>query len=149
MTCGSLKLIAGQVMDVEGEGAELGVDDLRRIHECKTAALLTTSIRLGAMSAGAEERHLAALTEFGSSLGLAFQVIDDILDVTQTTEVLGKSAGKDEASDKTTYPSVLGLEESRAEAARLTVNAHDALEVFGDDATVLRAIAAYLLDREY
>ena len=87
--------------------------------------------------------------DFGYNLGLAFQVIDDILDVTQSTEKLGKTAGKDEAANKATYPSILGLEESKAEAKRLTGKALAALEVFGDNGKNLEAIARYLLDREF
>lgn len=146
---GSRKLIGGQVMDLESEGKRLTKPRLVKIHEAKTAALLATSIRLGAMTANASASRLAALTAFGRALGLAFQVIDDILDVTQSTEVLGKTAGKDAAVDKATYPSVLGLDRSRKEAARLTRAAMDALLPFGKQATRLREIAAYLLDREY
>ena len=93
--------------------------------------------------------QLEALTDFGHALGLAFQVIDDILDVTQTSEKLGKTAGKDVAAQKATYPSVLGLEKSRAEADRLTRQAHDALKPFGKRADMLHALANYLLEREY
>lgn len=149
ITGGSKKLIGGQVLDLEGEGKELGEKDLIRIHENKTAALLTTSVRLGAMTANATPDKLEALTTFGYNLGLAFQVIDDILDVTQTTEVLGKTAGKDEAVDKSTYPAILGLEESRNEAARLTKKALNSLEVFGEKGARLEQIARYLLEREY
>jgi geranylgeranyl diphosphate synthase type II len=102
------------------------------------------------MSANADVKRLAAITEFGERLGLAFQVIDDILDVTQTSEILGKSAGKDVAAKKATYPAVIGLEKSRAEARRLTRLAHDALSVFrSDDAEPLHALANYLLERHY
>jgi geranylgeranyl diphosphate synthase type II len=146
---GSRKLIGGQVMDLEGEGKSLSLEELIRIHEAKTAALLTTSVRLGAMSAGADETQIAALTKFGHALGLAFQVIDDILDVTQTTENLGKTAGKDAAVAKVTYPSVMGLEESRAEAARLTAEALEALSVFGENGERLREIAERMLLREF
>lgn len=146
---GSRHLIAGQVMDLEGEGKPLDADALRAIHEGKTAALLTCCTRLGGMSAGGSPAQIDALTRFGHSLGLAFQVIDDILDVTQTSEKLGKTAGKDVAARKATYPSILGLDASRAEAARLTRQAHDALTVFGEAARPLRLIADYLLDREY
>ncbi len=149
ITGGSKKLIGGQVLDLEGEGKELGEKDLIRIHENKTAALLTTSVRLGAMTANATPDKLEALTTFGYNLGLAFQVIDDILDVTQTTEVLGKTAGKDEAVDKSTYPAILGLEESRNEAARLTKKALNSLEIFGEKGARLEQIARYLLEREY
>jgi geranylgeranyl diphosphate synthase, type II len=146
---GSRKLIAGQVADLEAEGRALNRAQVRSIHESKTAALLTTSVRLGAMSANATAKQLAAVTSFGHALGLAFQVIDDILDVTQTSEKLGKSAGKDLAAKKATYPAVLGLEKSRVEARRLTREAHTALKPFGENARVLRALADYLLAREY
>jgi geranylgeranyl diphosphate synthase type II len=146
---GSRWLIGGQVADLEGEGRRLGGTELRYIHRCKTAALLTASIRLGAMSANATPRQLAALTDFGQALGLAFQVIDDILDVTQTTEKLGKTAGKDVAATKATFPAIYGLEKSRAEARRLTTQAHTALRSFSAKATRLREIADYLLVREY
>jgi geranylgeranyl diphosphate synthase type II len=145
----SRKLIAGQVADLEAEGEKVTRAQLRYIHENKTAAILTTSVRLGAMSANATERELAAITKFGRALGLAFQVIDDILDVTQTSEKLGKSAGKDIAAHKATYPSVIGLEKSRAEAQRLTRKAHSALDVFGAKGARLHGLANYLLQREY
>ena len=149
ITGGSRKLIGGQVLDLEGEGKKLSKEELVRIHEAKTAALLTASVKLGGMSAQAEPEKLEALAKFGYSLGLAFQVIDDILDVTQTTEKLGKTAGKDEAVEKATYPSVIGLEESRIEAERLTGEALAALEIFGDQGFRLREIAEWMLGREY
>jgi geranylgeranyl diphosphate synthase type II len=145
----SRRLIAGQVADLEAEGKRINRAQLRFIHENKTAALIATSVRLGAMSANATARRLAAISEFGSALGLAFQVIDDILDVTQTSEKLGKSAGKDVAARKATYPAVLGLGRSRAEAQRLTRKAHAALISFGAKGERLREIANYLLQREY
>ncbi len=148
-TGGSRKLIGGQVMDLEGEGKKLTKRDLVRIHEAKTAALLTTSLRLGAMTANATSAKLEALTLFGHALGLAFQVIDDILDVTQSTEILGKTAGKDQAMEKSTYPAILGLIASRKEAARLTKAAMDALKPLGTKAARLQEIATHLLQREY
>jgi len=111
--------------------------------------MITTSVRLGAMSANADPKKLRAITKFGYALGLAFQVIDDILDVTQTSEKLGKSAGKDIAAQKATYPAVIGLEASRAEARRLTHAAQNALKIFGKEAELLRELANYLLAREY
>ena len=114
-----------------------------------TAALLTASVRLGGMAANATPHKLQALTDFGYNLGLAFQVIDDILDVTQSTEQLGKTAGKDAAVDKATYPAILGLEKSRQEAKRLTTKALAALKPFQKRALHLEEIARYLLDREY
>jgi geranylgeranyl diphosphate synthase type II len=146
---GSRWLIAGQVLDLEGEGQKITREQLKFIHRSKTAALLTTSIRLGAMSANATAAQLESLTAFGQSLGLAFQIIDDILDVTQTTEKLGKTAGKDVAATKATYPAVFGLDRSRAEAQRLTSEAHDALKSLGAKGATLREIADYLLAREY
>ena len=146
---GSEKLIAGQVADLEAEGRRINRAQLRYIHENKTAALLTASVRLGAMAANANAKQLAAITAFGRALGLAFQVIDDILDVTQTSEKLGKSAGKDVAAKKATYPAVIGLEKSRTEARRLTRQAHTSLKSLGEKAVVLRALADYLLAREY
>ncbi|MFN2475841.1 MAG: polyprenyl synthetase family protein [Chthoniobacterales bacterium] len=146
---GSRKLIAGQVADLEAEGKTITRAELRYIHQNKTAALLTTCLRLGAMSANATARELSAITDFGQSLGLAFQVIDDILDVTQTSEKLGKSAGKDVAAKKATYPAIIGLEKSRREAQRLTNQAHAALQMFGERAETLRALADHLLNREY
>ena len=150
VAAGSQKLIAGQVADLEAEGKNVKRDQLQFIHENKTAAILKSSVRLGAMSANAEARKLSAITRFGQRLGLAFQIIDDILDVTQTSEILGKSAGKDVAARKATYPAVIGLDKSRAEARRLTRQAHDTLSVFtGRDAEPLHALANYLLEREY
>jgi geranylgeranyl diphosphate synthase type II len=150
VAAGSQKLIAGQVADLEAEGKNVERRQLQFIHENKTSAILTTSVRLGAMSANADARKLSAITQFGQRLGLAFQVIDDILDVTQTSEILGKSAGKDVAAKKATYPGVIGLEKSRVEAKRLTREAHNALSIFGDrDAEALHALANYLLKREY
>lgn len=148
---GSRHLIGGQILDLEGEGSDvlLTPTQLNYIHKSKTAALLTTSIRLGAMTANATEKRMEALTVYGQSLGLAFQVIDDILDVTQTSEKLGKSAGKDEATNKSTYPALFGLDKSRKKAAQLTAKAHDALRPFGKKADRLHEIADYLLDRDY
>ncbi|MEP6602591.1 MAG: polyprenyl synthetase family protein [Spartobacteria bacterium] len=148
VAAGSEKLIAGQVADLEAEGKKTTRDGLRYIHENKTSAILTTSVRLGAMSANANPKQLAAITKFGRALGLAFQVIDDILDVTQTSEKLGKSAGKDVAAQKATYPAVIGLDASRKEARRLTKQAHSALSILRETEE-LHALANYLLEREY
>ena len=146
---GSRWLVGGQVADLEGEGRKISGDDLNYIHSCKTAALLTASVCLGAMSANASPPQFAMLTTFARCVGLAFQVIDDILDVTQPTEKLGKSAGKDVAAQKATYPAIFGLKKSRSVAKRLTRTAHAALEPFGKKADTLRALADYLLAREY
>jgi geranylgeranyl diphosphate synthase type II len=145
---GSLQLIAGQVADLEGEGKKISETDLRFIHERKTSALLCCSARVGGMSANCSPAQLAALTNFGYHVGLAFQVIDDILDVTQTSEQLGKTAGKDVAEQKATYPAIVGLERSRKIAGQLTDKAFAALKIFKGRASALEALAEYLLKRD-
>jgi geranylgeranyl diphosphate synthase type II len=145
---GSRQLIAGQVADLESEGKKISAGQLRYIHQRKTSALLCCSVRLGGMSANASDAQLNALTTFGHNIGLAFQIIDDILDVTQTSEQLGKTAGKDTAAAKATYPSIVGMEKSRALAAQLTRRAFRALNVFNGKAAALAALAQYLLQRD-
>jgi geranylgeranyl diphosphate synthase type II len=145
---GSLQLVAGQVADLEGEGKKLSIAELRYIHERKTSALLCCSVRLGGMSANCPPAQLAALTDFGYHVGLAFQVIDDILDVTQTSEQLGKTAGKDVAVQKATYPAIVGLEKSRKIATQLTNRAFAALKIFKGRAVALETLAEYLLKRD-
>jgi geranylgeranyl diphosphate synthase type II len=144
---GSRQLVAGQVADLEGEGRSISAAQLRYIHERKTSALLCCAVRLGGMSANCSPAQLKALTDFGYHVGLAFQIIDDILDVTQTSEHLGKSAGKDLKSQKSTYPALLGLAGAHREADRWTRRALGALEAFGDRGGTLRAIADHLLKR--
>lgn len=146
---GSRHLIAGQVIDLESEGKTLTPRALQFIHEAKTAALLRCSVRLGGMSANASRAKLKALSDFGHALGLAFQVIDDILDVTQSTEKLGKTAGKDLTAVKATYPALFGLERSRHIAKRLTAKAQAALKPFGKKNAILLALADSMLSREY
>jgi geranylgeranyl diphosphate synthase type II len=145
---GSLQLIAGQVADLEGEGKRISARQLRYIHERKTSALLCCSVRLGGMSANCMPAQLKALTDFGYHVGLAFQVIDDILDVTQTSEKLGKTAGKDTKAKKATYPSIVGLERSRKIAEQLTERAFASLKSFRGKAVALEGLAEYLLRRD-
>jgi geranylgeranyl diphosphate synthase type II len=145
---GSLQLIAGQVADLEGEGKKTSASQLKYIHERKTSALLCCSARLGGMSANCSAAQLKALTDFGYNVGLAFQIIDDILDVTQTSEKLGKTAGKDTRAQKATYPSIVGLEKSRKVAAQLTDRAFAALKPFKGKAAALEALADFLLKRD-
>jgi geranylgeranyl diphosphate synthase type II len=145
---GSLQLVAGQVADLEGEGKKTSAAQLKYIHERKTSALLCCSVRLGGMSANCTAAQLRALTDFGYHVGLAFQVIDDILDVTQTSEQLGKTAGKDTKAQKATYPAIVGLETSRKIAAQLTDKAFAALKVFKGKAVALEALAEFLLKRD-
>jgi geranylgeranyl diphosphate synthase type II len=146
---GSLGLIAGQVLDLDSEKKRIPLKKLVEIHRAKTGALITTSLRLGAMSAGADARTLSHLTKFGRALGLAFQVIDDILDIVSTKEKLGKSIGKDQSSGKATYPRLLGLAGARREADRLTRAARSALRPLGSRAHALLAIADALLRRDH
>lgn len=146
--CGSQGLIAGQVADMEGEKKKLKLGELKYIHTHKTADLIACSLKLGAMSANATERTLKIFEKFGQQLGLAFQVIDDILDVTQPSEKLGKSAGKDIQAEKATYPAILGLTKAQKEADRLTQAALKELRPLGPKAKRLEEIAHYLLKRE-
>src|SRR4029077_12134786 len=129
------------------EGKRISANQLKYIHERKTSALLCCSVRLGGMSANCTESQLKALTDFGYNVGLAFQIIDDILDITQTSEQLGKTAGKDTAAKKATYPSIVGLEKSRRIATRLTGKSFDALKIFRGRAAALESLATYLLQR--
>ena len=145
---GSLQLIAGQVADLEGEGKAISSTQLRYIHERKTSALLCCSARLGGMSANATPKQLAALTDFGYHVGLAFQIIDDILDVTQTSEKLGKTAGKDAHAQKATSPAIIGMKKSKEIAKRLTEKAFSALKPFGRRGAALEAISHHLLNRD-
>ena len=145
---GSLQLIAGQVADLEAEGKKVAPSELRYIHERKTSALLCCSVRLGGMSANCSASQLKALTDFGYNVGLAFQIIDDILDVTQSSEKLGKTAGKDTKAQKATYPSIIGMEKSRKLAEQLTGRAFSALAMFRGKAAALEALADFLLRRD-
>ena len=145
---GSLQLIAGQVADLEAEGKNISANDLKYIHERKTSALLCCSVRLGGMSANCSAAQLKALTDFGYNVGLAFQIIDDILDITQTSEQLGKTAGKDTVARKATYPSIVGMEKSKKIAQQLTNKAFASLKVFKGKAQALQELAEFLLKRD-
>ncbi|MDX2181689.1 MAG: polyprenyl synthetase family protein [Bryobacteraceae bacterium] len=141
-------MIAGQVHDLEGEGQAATAATLEAIHRAKTGALLRCSVRMGAIYALASEPQLAALTEFGERIGLAFQIVDDILDVEESSETLGKTAGKDARQQKITFPAVYGLDRSKemAEAERLA--AHAALEPLGARADRLRELADLIVRRK-
>lgn len=147
LVSGSKELIGGQVEDLEGEGKPVTPEQLKHIHEHKTAALLRGAIRLGAMAGGADKAGLETLSVFGHDIGLAFQIIDDILDATSTKEVMGKSVRADEKNEKATYPKIWGLDKSRDEAKRLTDHALAQLTPFGERAIALREIATYMLAR--
>ncbi len=146
---GSKRLIAGQVQDLENENRQASLAEVRKTHLNKTAALIIASTRLGAMAANATARQLQSLSVYGRNLGLAFQVIDDILDVTSTKQVMGKSVGADAKNKKSTFPSVLGLDKSRSYAAKLIADAHRQLKGFGSNADPLRAIADFFLARKH
>jgi geranylgeranyl diphosphate synthase type II len=140
-------MIGGQVADLEGEGQTPTAELLDSIHHAKTGALLRASVRMGAICAGADASRLEALTCYGRHVGLAFQIVDDILDVEQPSEALGKTAGKDAQQQKITFPAVYGLEESRRMAERERAGAHQALEVFGTRAARLRELADLIVQR--
>ena len=141
-------MIGGQVEDIEGEGQPPTVELLERIHRSKTGALLRASVRMGAIHAAAAPEQLDALSRFGEHVGLAFQIVDDILDVEQSSEVLGKTAGKDAAQQKITFPAVYGLQASKDMAVAELAFAHAALEPFGPQADPLRAIASFVVHRK-
>jgi len=140
-------MIGGQVNDLDGEGQAPTPELLDRIHRAKTGALLRASVRMGAIYAGAGELQLTAITSFGEHIGLAFQIVDDVLDVEQSSEALGKTAGKDAQQKKITFPAVYGLEKSRAMAEQERLAAHLALEPFGDSAERLKQLADLVVQR--
>ncbi len=146
---GSLGLIAGQVQDLENESRAATLAEVKTTHRNKTGALINASIRLGAMAGHATPSQLKRLTRYGDDLGLAFQVIDDILDATSTKEIMGKSVRADEKNEKSTFPKLLGIEKSRAYAGELIADAHDQLRSFGKKAEPLRAIADFFLTRKH
>ena len=149
-TVGAEGLVGGQVLDLESEGkTDITAETLSFIHTHKTGALLETSVVTGAMLAGATAEEIAKLTRYSQNIGLAFQIIDDILDITATDEELGKTAGKDLAAQKATYPSLWGLEKSQAEAEKLVAEALEQLESYGEAAEPLRAIAKFIVTRNH
>jgi geranylgeranyl diphosphate synthase type II len=141
-------MIGGQVLDMDGENARLSLDQLQRVHRMKTGALLTASCRMGVIAARQNDR-LPAITDFGRRLGLAFQIVDDVLDVTSTPEQLGKATNKDADRGKNTYPSLMGLDASRREAAAQLAAALRALEPLGAAADGLRALARFVVERTH
>ena len=140
-------MIGGQCLDLEGEGLTLSLEGLERIHRAKTGALITASARIGGMAAGADRARIAALGTYGSAVGLAFQIADDVLDVTSTTAQLGKTAGRDEALRKSTYPSLLGVEGATARATALVEEACEALAANGLLTPCLEYLARFTIAR--
>jgi geranylgeranyl diphosphate synthase type II len=141
-------MIGGQVVDLEAEHVRPTAGMLEYIHRSKTAALITSSLVSGGLYAGAQTNEVAKLRAFGQSVGLAFQIVDDVLDVTQTSEQLGKTAGKDTAAQKATYPALFGIEESENKADALVSAAFAELASFGNRAETLKELARYLVERK-
>ncbi len=140
-------MIAGQVADLEAEGQVADPESLQFIHRAKTAALIRASVRFGALYVGADSKQYEALSEYGSQIGLAFQIVDDILDVVSSSENLGKTAGKDMDQEKATYPALYGLDESSRRARQCHQKALLALHCFGESAWALRGIADRIVER--
>jgi geranylgeranyl diphosphate synthase type II len=145
---GTVGMVGGQVVDIESEGKAISAEALEYIHRHKTAALIRASLRVGARLAGGDPKAVAAISEAGGDLGLAFQVVDDILDVEGSLEALGKTAGSDARKQKATYPAVHGLEASRRQAKMLVDRAKERLGVFGARSAPLRALADYVVERK-
>ena len=141
-------MIGGQVVDLEAEHTKPDLAMLEYIHRSKTAALIGASVVSGGLYAGADDKAIGKLRSFGQSIGLAFQIVDDVLDVTQTSEQLGKTAGKDTAAEKATYPALFGVDESLKKAGVLVDSALASLDGFGSRADVLKNLARFLVDRK-
>jgi geranylgeranyl diphosphate synthase type II len=146
---GVLGMVGGQVVDVESEGKTVDLPTVQYIHTHKTGAMILASVRVGAKLGGAKEPLLKALTRYGESLGLAFQIADDVLNVEGQAALMGKQAGSDLAKGKATYPSVLGVEESKRRSRELVEMAQDALKSVGPEADPLREIARFVIAREF
>ncbi|MFO8140853.1 MAG: polyprenyl synthetase family protein, partial [Marinobacter sp.] len=143
-------MVGGQAIDLESVGQQLTIDQLENMHRHKTGTLIEASVRLGALTADAvTEQQLAELARFASALGLAFQVQDDLLDIEGETEIIGKRQGSDVARAKPTYPSLLGIAGAREHLSELLLQAHSALDGFGEEAGMLRAMADYVVVRRH
>jgi geranylgeranyl diphosphate synthase type II len=140
-------MIGGQVVDLESEGKTISAKILEYIHSSKTGALLTACVRCGAIAAGAKTTELNALTDYGNKIGLVFQIVDDILDITSSSEMLGKTAGKDEKVKKATYPALYGIDASREKARELVDSAIEDIREFGNEAEYLRNLAQFIISR--
>lgn len=146
---GVLGMVGGQVVDIESEGKAVDLPTVQYIHTHKTGAMILASVRVGAKLGGAKETLLKAMTRYGENLGLAFQVADDVLNVEGKAALMGKKTGSDQVKGKATYPSVLGVEESKIRSKELVEMAVDALKPFGPEADPLREIARFIIAREY
>jgi geranylgeranyl pyrophosphate synthase len=141
-------MVAGQLLDLEAEGKNISIEHLEKIHHSKTGAMISVSAKAGAIIAEASEQEIEAISNYASNLGLLFQITDDLLDVTQTTEVLGKTAGKDVSAKKATYPALYGLDETRKLAENVFSQACRELEKIDKETTLLNEIAGFILNRE-
>ncbi|WP_371184477.1 polyprenyl synthetase family protein [Xanthomonas sacchari] len=146
---GAAGMCGGQALDIDATGRVQALADLQRMHALKTGALIRASVRLGALGGGADADALAQLDTFATALGLAFQVRDDILDVEASSEQLGKTAGKDAAQAKSTYPALLGMDGAKAKLAELAQAMRDSLHGYGDAADALAALARLAVDRAH
>lgn len=146
---GTFGMVGGQSLDMIYEGKQVAYETLKTIHKSKTGALITASVVSGGLAAGAAKEQEHALTSYGNNIGLAFQIIDDLLDVVSTTEELGKPVGSDEEADKVTYPSLFGIDQSKKMAQEAVANALDSLAIFDHHADPLRGIATYIIERKY
>jgi len=142
------KMVDGQQLDLESEGKAISIEKLEQIHRNKTGAIICVSARAGAIIAEASERKINAISKYASALGLLFQITDDLLDVTQTTEVLGKTAGKDVSAAKATYPAFYGIEETRKLAGKIHAEAIEPLNEIGRNASLLKDLADFILSRK-
>ncbi|MGI8618009.1 MAG: polyprenyl synthetase family protein [Gemmatimonadaceae bacterium] len=141
-------MIGGQLLDLESHAADFGLDELERMHRGKTGELIAASVKIGGLAAAAKEPQLAALARFGHAIGLAFQIADDVLDVTSTSDRLGKTAGRDAALGKQTYPALLGVEGALERASALITDACEAVKAAGLDSSRLQRLAKFVILRE-
>lgn len=141
-------MVAGQQLDLEAEGKNIEIKELERIHHSKTGAMISSSARIGAIIGEANKTELEAVTQYAVQLGLLFQITDDLLDVTQTTEVLGKTAGKDSVAEKATYPSIYGLEEAQNLANKVYSEAIANLQKINQETELLANLADFILHRK-
>lgn len=145
---GVMGMVGGQVLDLQNEGKKVGVSDIQKTDELKTGELIRAACVLGCVCAGADDKKIAAAEKYAHDIGIAFQIVDDILDVTSDEETLGKPIGSDEENQKSTYVSLLGIEKSRKTAEELTLNAQKALDAFDGDVTSLKDFAGKLKNRK-
>jgi geranylgeranyl diphosphate synthase, type II len=144
---GTTGMLGGQVVDIESEGKKVDRETVEYIHKAKTAALIRSSVRMGAILAGVSDEILTKLTSYGNNIGLAFQVVDDILDEESTTEQLGKDAGSDRARGKATFPAVCGMKESKRYAQELITDACDEIAFLDEKGKILRDLADFIITR--